>query len=129
VDVLSHGFMISDNPNDGTGPSLTGIHLVGGDWDFIEKKLIPPNAQTSAVTRLPTSLRVSVQTGGKLLHTFIYAMYRYMPSDEFMTHGGETHLDSGFRNLRRMVPLETGRVERQLVSTGVAPVYHVPGNS
>jgi len=55
-------------------------------------------------------------------------MYRSMPSHEFMTRGDRACLDGEFRNLQWTLPLGTYLMKRQLVSTGVALVYHVLAN-
>ena len=128
VDSMTYDFIIHDHQHDGIGIVLTNIHLVGGNWDCIARKLIPPNSRTPSVSKLPDCFCCPVKALAKSQHTFMCPVYKSMPGREWMLKRDRQCFDGEVQNLQWQIPLETDMVDRQLITSGVCLVCHVPDN-
>ncbi|OHS94778.1 hypothetical protein TRFO_39050 [Tritrichomonas foetus] len=131
IDVLSYDFIfgeknVTSTSENGAGLCLSGIYVVGGNWDFNEKKLIQPNSKTPPVSPMPNCLCVPVKITTKSQHTFSCPLFRTMPSKTFMLNVDKVVVDGVSNNFQWNVPLKSDVFEKQLISTGVSLICQKP---
>jgi hypothetical protein len=125
-DVMAYEFVIGGEKAEGSGLTLTGLNLVAGNWGYSERALVQPNAKTLAISQLPDCFCAATKSSTKLPHTYMCPVFRAMPSQQFMLECDRKLIDGEFDNLQWHIPIRTDIVERQLVSTGVCIVCHLP---
>lgn len=130
TDVLSLDFEFSTSDDEvqssRTNLKLTNLLLIGGNWNFVEKKLIAPNSKTKPIFEMPIVTCVPVKMQAKAQFNFICPLYRSVPSKSLSLDCDKVVVDGVSDNLQWQIPLQSSLVEKALVTSGVCLICQKP---
>ena len=122
--MLDYQFSLSSSPG---ALVLTNVHLMAGNWDDGNRKLVQPNHKSKPYTNMPPL--VIKQTNriprgdGRM---FMCPLFKSSPSADLCTSEDRVRIDGEIENFIKYIPVTTDVTDKYLIAAGTAFVCHIP---